>query len=149
MPSGHIGDGSCECRALLNIHSSWMHLQGNSDCISRDKDSPVMVAGTLDSHSQDLADIISNFPQASGGHTRLLGMVFIQSPLHLLHTAQVACHKRLQRRRLVSRRVPFAVLGSKASPSAPHELWHCSGVGRMSLMTACSLQLLLPTRSVA
>ncbi len=38
-------------------------LQGNSDCISQDKESPILVAGTLDSHARDLADLISHvFP---------------------------------------------------------------------------------------
>ena len=38
-------------------------LQGNSDCMSSDKDSPIIVAGTLQSHSQDLADLVAAFPQ--------------------------------------------------------------------------------------
>jgi len=38
-------------------------MQGNSDCISGEKDTPIIVAGTLESHAKDLGDLISEFPK--------------------------------------------------------------------------------------
>ena len=49
------------CQPNLAPLVGW--LQGNSDCISNDKDTPVIVAGTLDSHAKDLGDLIAEFPQ--------------------------------------------------------------------------------------
>ncbi|KAL6747522.1 esterase-like protein [Haematococcus lacustris] len=47
----------------FNSYAVSLRAQGNSDCVSQDKGGPIQVAGTLDSHAADLADLISNFPQ--------------------------------------------------------------------------------------
>ncbi|KAF5840806.1 esterase-like protein [Dunaliella salina] len=48
----------------FNTYAVSLRAQGNSDCISNEKDTPVVVAGTLDSHCQDLGDLIAEFPKA-------------------------------------------------------------------------------------
>jgi len=48
----------------FNTYAVSLRAQGNSDCISSEKDTPVVVAGTLDSHAKDLGDLIAEFPKA-------------------------------------------------------------------------------------
>lgn len=48
----------------FNTYAVSLRAQGGSDCISNDKDTPIVVAGTLDSHAKDLGDLIAEFPQA-------------------------------------------------------------------------------------